>query len=408
MKKLIALLLALSMLLCLAACAAKQEDSPAPSTDASNTEQTKQGDVSASEENTASAEPIYVGVLAPLTGAMAEFGKTYEVAMTMAQEEINAAGGINGRELILDFADSKGDQNQSAELASHFAENEKYVAILGDFSSGCSMAAGPIATEEEIVLFSPTASNVNFATISDWCFQIAGRSSYEGSYACTYEMGKYQGAKDVALFYMNNDFGASIVEAFEGAAAECGINAVFCEGYSDTESDFAALITKARAAYPDHVMIVDQSSISNVINQIRNSGWDVPITMLGPSTSQQVIDLCGENCEGVMTTVSVYYSEDDPKAYAFATEFAERAGFGATVMAGFAYDGVKILSEAIAACGGDITRQAIRDNLAATDGTYLTGPIKFTEDGDIVRSYLLCEIVDGKYVIRCGYDYANE
>lgn len=77
-------------------------------------------------------------------------------------------------------------------------------------------------------------------------------------------------------------------------------------------------------------------------------------------------------------------------------------------MAGFAYDGVKILSEAIAACGGDITRQAIRDNLAATDGTYLTGPIKFTEDGDIVRSYLLCEIVDGKYVIRCGYDYANE
>ena len=106
MKKLIALLLALSMLLCLAACAAKQEDSPAPSTDASNTEQTKQGDVSASEENTASAEPIYVGVLAPLTGAMAEFGKTYEVAMTMAQEEINAAGGINGRELILDFADS--------------------------------------------------------------------------------------------------------------------------------------------------------------------------------------------------------------------------------------------------------------------------------------------------------------
>ena len=210
---------------------------------------------------------------------------------------------------------------------------------------------------------------------------------------------------DVAVFYMNTDFGASIVENFRPAAEEAGMNIVFCEGYSDTETDFSALITKAQAANPDHVLIVDQTSISNVINQIR---WDVPITMLGPSTSQQVIDLCGENCEDILTTVSVYYSEEDPEAYAFAQEFADRAGFGATVMAGFAYDGVIILSEAIAACGDNITRAAIRDNLAKTDGTYLTGPIKFSEDGDIIRSYLICQIVDGKYVIRCGYDYANE
>ncbi len=400
MKKLTALLTVLALLACLlAGCAGEAEPSE---TVAASANAGETGAVSTNKE------PIKVGVLAPLTGTMAEFGKTYEVAMTMAAEDINEAGGINGRELVLQFEDSKGDQNQSAELASKFADDDEVVAILGDFSSGCAMAAAPICDEEGIVLLSPTASNPDFAVMSDWAFQIAGLASYEGSYAATYEVGKYAGAKNVAIFYMNTDFGASIVDSFIPAAEAAGMNIVFCEGYADTESDFSALITKAKAAEPDHVMIVDQTSISNVINQIRGSGWDVPITMLGPSTSQQVIDLCGENCEGILTTVSVYYAESDPAAYAFAQEFAERAGFGATVMAGFAYDGVIILAEAIEACGDNITREAIRDNLYLTDDTYLTGPIKFSENGDIVRKYLICEIVDGEYVIRCGYDYDAE
>lgn len=397
MKKLTALVLVFALLSALfAGCGEAEAPAAAP----------VEGEVAETaapvEENKA---PIKVGVLAPLTGGMAEFGKTYEVAMTMALEDINEAGGINGRELQLVFEDSKGDQNQSAELASKFADDDEIVAILGDFSSGCAMAAAPICDEEEIVLFSPTASNAGFAVMSDWAFQIAGLASYEGSYAATYEVGKYAGAKNVAVFYMNTDFGVSIVDNFTNAAEEIDMNIVFCEGYADTETDFSALITKAQAANPDHVLIVDQTSISNVINQIRGIGWDVPITMLGPSTSQQVIDLCGENCEGILTTVSVYYAESDPAAYAFAQEFKERAGFGATVMAGFAYDATIILAEAIAACGDDISRAAIRENLAKTDDTYLTGPIKFSENGDIVRKYLICEVVDGEYVIRCGYDY---
>lgn len=402
MKKQIALLTVIALVLSLLTGCSQASNAPA----ADDKPQDKpQETVSVSSEK---KDPIKVGVLAPLTGTMAEFGKTYEVAMTMAVEDINEAGGINGRELVLQFEDSKGDQNQSAELASKFADDDEIVAILGDFSSGCSMAAAPICDEEEIVIFSPTASNADFAKSSNWAFQIAGLASYEGYYAATYEVGKYAGAKNVALFYMNTDFGASIVKNFTAAADDIGMNIVFCEGYADTETDFSALITKAQAANPDHVLIVDQASISNVINQIRGVGWDVPITMLGPSTSQQVIDLCGENCEGILTTVSVYYAETDPQAYAFAQEFAERAGFGATVMAGFAYDGVIILAQAIEACGDNITREAIRDNLYKTDDTYLTGPIKFSEDGDIVRSYLICEIVDGKYEIRCGYDYAEE
>lgn len=60
------------------------------------------------------------------------------------------------------------------------------------------------------------------------------------------------------------------------------------------------------------------------------------------------------------------------------------------------------------ACGDNITRDAIRDNLAKTDGSYLTGPIAFTEIGDIVRTYLIYQIENGEYVLKCDYDYANQ
>ena len=183
---------------------------------------------------------------------------------------------------------------------------------------------------------------------------------------------------------------------------------MFDETYAEGESDFTSLITKAEAAAPDCVVIIDQSSTSNLINQISGYGWDCQIVMVGPSTSQQVLELCGENCEGVLTTAAIFYSEEEPEVWEFAQEFAERAKFQPTVMAGYAYDAVYVLKDAIEKLDDDFSREDVRESLAATDGTYMTGPIKFSEIGDISRSYLICQISDGKYTVKCGYDYAEQ
>lgn len=400
MKKRISLILALVMAVCLlSACTSN------PPQKSSNSPNSNSGD---SVPGTSLAEPVHVGVLAPLTGSMAEYGTTFEVAMKMKAEEINAAGGINGRELVLEIADSKGDQNQSAELASRFAEDDKIVAILGDFTSGCSMAAAPVCDEAGIVLLAPTGSNAAFAPMSDYAFSISGRASAESSYAAQYAIKKYAEADSVAVFYLNSDYGVSAFEVFKEGAGLSGLEICFAESYADGETDFSALITKARAASPDHVAIIDQGSTSNIINSIRGAGWDVPITMIGISTNTQVISLCGENCEGTLCTATVNFNAGDPVTGRFLEEFTTRAGFGPTQMAGYAYDSVAILAEAIAACGDDITRDEIRDNLAKTEGSYLTGPIAFTEIGDIVRTYLIYQIENGEYVLKCDYDYANQ
>ncbi len=514
---------------------------------------------------------IKIGVLAPLTGTNAEYGKGFEVGTQMAVDRINAAGGINGRTLELevkdskgdqkessdlcrmfaddqevmaiigDFAsgacmaingrtlelevkDSKGDQKESSDLCRMFADDQEVMAIIGDFASGACMANAPIVDEAGVVQLSPTASNPDYAGMSEYCFSIMGRqdgeapfyakyivvqlsptasnpdyagmSEYcfsimgrqdgEAPFYAKYILNRYMGVKKLGVIYINSDWGKSCFENFKAQCDVEGLEIVEAVNYVQDEKDFSSLITKLKAANPDVVCIMDQGAVPQVINQIRGSGWtdipitklkaanpdvvcimdqgavpqvinqirgsgwtDIPITTLGPGTSQQLIDLCGENAEGLLLTSPFFFDPDDADLVAWKDEFVQKAGFEPTIHPVCAYDCVNLLAEAIKACGDNVTRQNIRDNLAKVElegvsgpvcaydcvnllaeaikacGDNVTrqnirdnlakvelegvsGPLKFNEAGDITRQYLICGVENGQYVIKEDFEYSKD
>ena len=148
------------------------------------------------------ADSVKVGVLAPLTGANAEFGKGFEVAMTMAMEEVNAAGGINGKTLELVFQDSKGDAKESSDLCRQYVDNEDIVAVLGDFTSTACMADAPIVKEAEMAILSPTASNPAFTEMNDCTFGIIGKQDTDSRYYAHYVLQEYAGVDNVGIIYI--------------------------------------------------------------------------------------------------------------------------------------------------------------------------------------------------------------
>lgn len=87
---------------------------------------------------------ICVGLSMPLTGNMAEYGQQFKVAAEIARDEINAQGGIRGRQLEFVQMDSQGDAQQTADIAREFCDNKEILAVIGDFSSSSCMAAAPI------------------------------------------------------------------------------------------------------------------------------------------------------------------------------------------------------------------------------------------------------------------------
>ncbi|WRS26316.1 ABC transporter substrate-binding protein [Oscillospiraceae bacterium MB08-C2-2] len=405
MKRIVSLLLiAVLALGTLAGCGSS-------STPASSTPAASQGEASTAGTDTpAPAEKgtIKLGVLAPLTGTNAEYGKGFEVGMKMAVDKINAAGGANGYQLELVVKDSKGDAKESSDLARQFADDESVLAILGDFTSGSCMANAPIVDEAGIVQLSPTASNPDYAAMSPYCFSIMGRQDGEAPFYAKYILQKYMGMKKVGVIYINSDWGQSCYDNFKKEADAIGLEIVETVSYVQDEKDFSSLITKLKAANPEVIAIMDQGAVPQVINQIRGTGWDIPITTLGPGTSQQLLDLAGANAEGLLLTSPFFFNEDDKDLMAWKEEFVSKAGFQPTIHPACAYDTVNLIAAAIEASGdGEVTRQTIRDNLAAVEMTGVTGPIKFNEAGDITRQYLICGVENGKYVIKEGFDYSK-
>lgn len=347
-----------------------------------------------------------LGILAPITGSNAEYGKGFEVAAQMAVDEINAKGEMK---LELVVRDSKGDTKESADLARQFGDDENILAIIGDFTSSSCMANAPIVDETGIVQLSPTASNPDYAAMSKYCFSIMGRQDGEAPFFSTYLLKKFEQAEDVGLIWINSDWGKSAHDNFVKRAKEDGLNIVADVNYIAEEKDFSSAIAKLRSANPDHIVIMDQGAVATIINQIVQAGWtDVKITTLGPGTSQQLLDLCGENAEGLLLSTPFYIDDSNTDAVKWAEEFTKRAGFAPTVHPACAYDCVYLIEAAIKASGDKVSRDSIRENLQNLEGFVgLTGPIKFNPDGDITRKYLIIAVEDGKFVKKTDYDYAK-
>lgn len=346
------------------------------------------------------------GVMAPITGTNAEYGKGFQIATKMAADEINAKGEIR---IELVVKDSKGDPKESADIARQFGDDPSIMAIIGDFSSSSCMAAAPIIDEAGVVLLSPTASNPNYASMSKYAFSIMGRQDGEAPFFATYLLKKYAGAKNIGVIWINSDWGKASHDNLVKQAQKDGLNVVSDVNYLADEKDFSSTIAKLRRGKPDHIVILDQGGVPAIINQIAQAGWtDVRITTLGPGTSTQMLNLTGKNAEGLLLTTPFFFDENSKSDMAWYNTFYKAAGFYPTVHPACAYDCVYLLATAIKNAGNKVTRDTIRDNLQNYKGFVgLTGPIVFNPDGDIFRKYLIVAVEKGKFVKKTDFDFAK-
>ena len=407
MRKRIAVLLAVAMMASVTAgCSGAEAKAPAAGTETGGGQT---GENASQEAGESGENPIRIGVAAPITGNSAEYGKGFQVATQMAAEVVNAAGGVKGRPIEMVVKDSKGDAKESADVARIFCEEEDIVEVIGDFSSSSCMASEPIYQEKGLVQISPSASHPDFAKMGDYMFGVVGRQDDEGPFMAKYMAKKYIGAESVGVIFMTNDWGVVTSENFKQACEESGVAVTATESFIEGEKDFNAVISKVRQTDPDALCLITQYNEAAIISkQVKQAGWDVQIMGAGAMYSDQLIQLGGADVEGLIAESPFIIEESDPKAMEFAEEFEKRAGFKPNIQAASAYDTALLVADAIGRAE-EVSRSAVRDALAATDNFMgITGPITFTEDGDVHRKYRVMAIQDGKWVALTGYDYYDE
>lgn len=346
------------------------------------------------------AETVKIGLSAPISGDYAEYGENFEYSVTLAADEINAEGGIRGRDIEIVVRDSEGDPSRAAAIAQEFTNNPDIVAEIGDFTSTACLAAAPIYESAGMVQLSPTSSHPDFAPSGDYMFGIVGTQSAEGPFNVEEIAQNYMGLESVAVVYINNDWGEATKDNFVAAAEEKGLEITGIESFAEGETDFSALLTNLQRDNPEGIYIAAMyNEASQIVKDIERMDWEVE--KLAPSSvfSTEFIKLAGEAGEGLVTNTFFSLVDETSMVQEYIENFEERADRKPNLHAAVAYDSMYLLADAIERAGFE--REAIRDALAETeDFVGVTGAIEFTEAGDVVRDYMILEVVDGEWVVQ--------
>lgn len=410
MKKAIALGLALAMgTSLLAACGSTASSTADAETSTNASSET------ATTETT--GDTIRIGGITAVTGDKAEMGESFWRSWQLAIEKVNENGGVLGKQVELVLEDSKADPKEAVELTKKMGDDESIAAVLGPMTSSEAIACAPVFEEYTMVELSPCASNNQYAPMSDYAFTVAGKMDAEQPYLVERGAHEFLNAKSIGVIWSNDDWGASAFESTKEGCEEYGIEITDDESFVAGEKDFTAILTKIRQTNPEYLMLITQAADGAlVLNQLEAMGWDIPVIGAGAMYSDQVILLSGEASEGLVASAAFFLSEDDPEAWDYATKFYEGAGFYPTIHGPLSYDAALLLCAAIEKAG-TTDRQAVRDALAGiTDAdvqalwgdVLLAGPYQFTEDEDIIRTYCLVQVVDGKWTKVSDYSKCSK
>lgn len=345
-----------------------------------------------------SGDPIRIALTAPMTGNLSQYGESFQNAVELACKQWNDNGGVLGRTVEVVLEDTAGDSAQAATVAQKIVSDDTIFAQVGDFNTACCLAAQPIYTQAEMIQISPTCSAVNFAVGSEWSFECLGTQDVQGEFMAQWAYDN--GARKVAVLYLNSDWGISVDEGFANAFRELGGEIVIEEPYNDGETDFSAALTKLRDSEPDALYVACYYNDGAAINiQKETLGWDIPVYHPGTVYSTDFLSIGGTAVEGVYTNVGFYPDDPTPEAEAFITDYNDLYGADPDYYGACAYDAFNVLMQAIEDTG-ELDSAAVRDTLAATtDYPGVSGSITFDENGDARKSYIKLTVEDGAYKV---------
>jgi branched-chain amino acid transport system substrate-binding protein len=355
---LVALIIVLSLLL--GACA--QAATPTAISEATAAPEATISSETVATAAPAAGEPIYLGVSGPLTGQNARYGEQWKKGFDLALEEINGAGGIDGRPLEYIFEDSQSDPKQSVLVAQKFVADERIIVELGDFSSGASMAASQIYQRAGLVQFGFTNSHPDFTKAGgDYTWSNSVTQSQAAPALAEYAVNKL-GLKKLAVFYLNTDWGKTSYNLFATHAKEIGAEIVDEEAYLADEKDFRSAITRVRDAKPDGIILYSyQADGALIVQQVRDAGLNQPIVGGGSLQSPDFLKLGGAAVEGVYVLGEFLPSDPNPVIQAFVAKYKAKYNEEPDLFAVHAYDTIILIAEAIKL--GGPTRQGVHDAL---------------------------------------------
>jgi branched-chain amino acid transport system substrate-binding protein len=347
------------------------------------------------------SDKVRIGVFMSLTGDTANFGISSTNGIKMAADEVNKAGGINGKQIELLVQDDRSDASEAATIVTKFVTQDQVHAIIGEVASSRSIAAAPIAQNAHIPMLTPSSTNPEVTKKGDYIFRSCFIDPVQGA-AIAQFAAKTLGAKRGALMVARNqDYSTGLEKVIKEVFTRLGGQIVVTQSYQSGDQDFNAQITDIKGANPDVIFVPGYyGDVGLFAKQARDKGITVPLVGGDGWDSPSLYRIGGAALDGCY--FSNHYSPDDadPIVQKFVNDYKARYGSIPDALAATAYDAARIMFDAIKRANS-LEGPAIRDALAATkDFPGVTGKVTFNENRDAVKPIVMIKIQPGgKFVV---------
>jgi len=345
------------------------------------------------------SDTIKIGVNYELSGAVATYGQSSVDGVTLAIDEINAAGGILGKQVEMVTIDNKSDAAEVVSVATRLMTEEGVCAVIGPATSGNFKAELPIALENGIPVISgsATANDVTSGNTKEYTFRICFSDNFQGVAMANYAFKNLGAAKVAIVQDKSSDYAEGLAASFSATFEELGGEIVAAEAYTTGDTDFNAILTSLASKEFDAIWLPGYyQEVGLIIKQARALGIECPILGADGFDSPVLAELAGADA-----LHDVYYSNhysslnEDETVAAFIEAYKAKHGVDPDAFNALGYDAAKLICDAIERAGA-ADPEAIKDALAATsDFKAVTGTLSIDENHDAQKALVVIKLDGG-------------
>ncbi len=330
-------------------------------------------------------EPFVIGVMDSVTGPGQSYGTVIVQAKQLAADEINAAGGINGRELKLIVEDSKCGAKDAITAYRKLTDVDGVKIILGTSCSGAMLGAAPLAEEDGVVMLSASATAPEIADAGDYIYRTAINDFHLGV-----QTGNQMWADEIrtlATITESTPYAEGVRRGTVAQFEKRGGTVVASETYPSDVTDFRSQLTKLISENPEALHLAAQSEASGgtIVKQAREQGFEGAIYTESVPAGTTALDIAGDAAKG-MKAVLPTLDQPNETGRTFLANYREQYGFVTLAwFLGSAYDDVYIAAECLGRTDDDQDADGFRDCLNDLTWSGAIGDnYSFDENGDVV------------------------
>jgi branched-chain amino acid transport system substrate-binding protein len=352
--------------------------------------------------STADSKDIKVGGVFELTGGVASYGQSAVNGAKLAFKQVNASGGVLGKQINFIIADNKSEPSESANAVTKLITQDKVAAIMGAVASSNTLAAVQIATDNKIPLLTPTSTNPKVTvddngTVKDYIFRSCFIDPFQGTVMANFAT-KTLKAKTAVIYVDNSsDYSKGLAQFFEENFVKSGGQVLSKEAFLQKDQDFKATLTKIKSVNPEVIYVPGYyEEVGKIVKQARELGLNAPILGGDGWDSPKLAEIAGKEVLNNSYFSNHYSTEDkDPKVTKFVEDYKAEYNQTPDALAALGYDGAMMLVDAIKRAGSAEPAK-IKDALAQTKNLQLvTGMISLDANHNPIKSAVIIELKNG-------------